>query len=300
MLVVMYHYVRRDSAEYPNFNHLRVDDFERQLDYFEKEYGFVTRAQFLSSFDTGKIPKGVLLTFDDGLSDHYENVYPILKKRGIFGIFYVPTGHYKNKQKKLLSVHRVHYLKGKYNSKNLLPEALSYISSDMLDQSKIHEFDMEIYKDQSQSKSEYQLKRLFNYFLKPEHVEPILDILMKKYFKESELYDKIYLKVHQIKEMHDNGYLIGGHTENHNVLSRLGYLEQEREIMNSFSFLENIVGKLKVKSFCYPYGGKSSFNSDTVDILCRNDIHHSFMVGNEDVKDIKNRHFLKRMDCNRF
>jgi len=142
MLVVMYHYIRNDSLEYPNFNHFKIESFKEQLDFFEKNYGFVTKDQFLESFETGIIPSGVLLTFDDGLRDHYKNVFPILRDREIFAIFYVPTGHYTKKEKQLLAVHRVHHLKGKYDSEELLLEVKHYIDSEMLDNKKIKEFDI--------------------------------------------------------------------------------------------------------------------------------------------------------------
>ena len=32
-----------------------------------------------------------LLTFDDGLKDHFLNVYPILKKKKMWGIFFIST-----------------------------------------------------------------------------------------------------------------------------------------------------------------------------------------------------------------
>ena len=300
MHVIMYHYVRNDSKEFPNFNHLRVDDFRRQLNFFDKKYGFITKEQFCESLETGEAPKGVLLTFDDGFKDHYENVYPILKKRGIFAFFYVPTGHYRTNEKKLLGVHRVHYLKGKYDSKNLLAEAMQNIDSTMLDSGKIKEFDMEIYQGQKNSNSEYKLKRLFNYFLKYEYCNDVLDKLMKKYFEEGELYDKLYLTDKEMKELHMDNFVVGSHTENHMVLSRLNYNEQEKEIVDSFDYLEQALGKLEIKSFCYPYGGKNTFNDDTVKILKKNKVHHAFMVGNSPVLQIENRFCITRVDCNRF
>ena len=65
---------------------------------------------------------GVVLTFDDGLKDHYNFVYPELKRRGLWGIFYIPTGQYKNK--KILDVHRIHLLKGKLGSTKVLKKVL--------------------------------------------------------------------------------------------------------------------------------------------------------------------------------
>ena len=103
MLNIMYHYVRPGSEEYPNLNSLDVEIFKRQLDYFEKEYGFLSKDEYQSAVRKGENPKGVVLTFDDGFKDHFEYVLPELRKRGLWGIFYIPTGVYQNNE--LLGVH---------------------------------------------------------------------------------------------------------------------------------------------------------------------------------------------------
>ena len=123
---------------------------------------------------------------------------------------------------------------------------------------------------------------------------------MEKYFNESELYDEIYLTEEEIKELHINNFIIGAHTTNHVVLSRLSYDEQEREIAGSFEFLEQLLGKIEIKSFCYPYGSKNTFDDKTIEILKKNNVHHAFMVGNEPITNLKDPYTLNRIDCNRF
>ena len=98
MKAIMYHYVRPFDAAMPFFKNLHIDDFKRQLDYFEKEYGFVSKKDFLDSFKTGKVPQGVVLTFDDGARCNYEHVFPVLKERNLWGIFYIPTQIYSHQK----------------------------------------------------------------------------------------------------------------------------------------------------------------------------------------------------------
>ena len=107
----MYHYVRPPPQGMPYFRYLHIDDFRRQLDHFTRSGGFVSR-EALSRILKGEceLAEGYVLTFDDGLRDHWEFVVPELERRGIFGIFYVPTGQYG--QDRLLDVHRVHCLVG--------------------------------------------------------------------------------------------------------------------------------------------------------------------------------------------
>ena len=77
----MYHYVRPYSVEYPEFNHLEPDLFQKQLAYFENNFGFIDTQSFLNSLISGKEIEGIILTFDDGFSDHYHYVLPELVKR---------------------------------------------------------------------------------------------------------------------------------------------------------------------------------------------------------------------------
>lgn len=59
----------------------------------------------------------VILTFDDWLIDHYKYVLPILKKKKLWGMFFISSWPLKNK--KLLNVHKIHYLLWKYNEEKL-------------------------------------------------------------------------------------------------------------------------------------------------------------------------------------
>ena len=108
----MYHYVRPFDSDLPYLNHLHIEDFKKQLDFFEDHYGFITQKEFINSLKTGNTSKGIILTFDDGLSCHYNHVFKELQDRGLWGIFYIPTSPYKNN--KLLDVHRIHLLLAKY------------------------------------------------------------------------------------------------------------------------------------------------------------------------------------------
>ena len=52
---------------------------------------YLSREEFESACESGRAADGLVLTFDDGLIDHYRYVLPLLVERGLFGIFYVCT-----------------------------------------------------------------------------------------------------------------------------------------------------------------------------------------------------------------
>ena len=294
----MYHYVRNNNSEYPNFKNLTIDQFRRQIDFFYNTYGFISKEDFIHSIENKiSIKKGVILTFDDGFKDHYHNVLPILEEKKAWGFFYTPTGHYKDK--KILNVHRIHHLLGKCDIRLLLEGALKLVDTSMLNEDRIHEFDKEIYKDQELSSCEFQFKRLLNYYLHDEYKTKILDEIASEHLNEIELYDKLYLTKEELVEMEKCGSIIGSHTETHPILSTLNYEQQKKEIEESYNFL-NLFLNMRWKSFCYPYGGSSTYNQDTFKILEECGVHHAFAVGNRPLNVVENKYELTRIDCNRF
>jgi peptidoglycan/xylan/chitin deacetylase (PgdA/CDA1 family) len=293
----MYHYVRPYNEEFKFFNSLDVDIFKRQLDYFEAKYGFVSKDEYIETIKSGKNIDGVVLTFDDGFKDHSKYVMPELKKRGLWGLFYVSTGIYK--QKKILGVHRVHMLMGKYGANEILRESMKMVNNSMLDNDTIEEFDKEIYLSPSYKDGERKLKRFFNYYLKYDFRDVFLDNLMHKYFDEDELFNDLYLSKQEILELVTNGNIVGSHTVSHPVLSRLPYNDQLFEIDESFKFIKNIIDQ-QYKSFCYPFGYKSSYNADSLNILKDLAIDDAVIFDNKIQKSFSNNYEISRIDCNQF
>ena len=297
MINIMYHYVRPVSKEYPNLNTLDIEIFKRQLDYFEKEYGFLSKRDYQDAVRRGKNPKGVVLTFDDGFKDHFKYVLPELIKRELWGIFYVSTGVYQSNE--LLGVHRIHYLKGKYGSRLILQEALKNINDGMLDHNTIDDFDKDIYATENYQEDEKKLRRLLNFYVSYKHRDSVLNKLMIKFFDEAKLFSEVYLSINEIKELVLAGNIVGAHTVSHKVLSRLPYLEQLDEIKKSFDFIDSIVSQ-DYKSFCYPYGSSSSFNQNTLKILDELSINDACVFDNKVQKNEINKYELSRIDCNQF
>lgn len=304
----MYHYVRPCDERLSNLKYLHIDDFCKQLDYFQENFGFIDKQDFLNYFKTDDntlkksgIDNGVILTFDDGLSCHYNYVYPELKKRGLWGIFYVPTGVYQ--ENKLLDVHRAHILLATCNDNEVF-ELLSrkITSSILIDENRI-EFQQETYKMQKDADYTKMVKRILNYYIDYQFREKILDELIGEF----ELQDlcqvnKFYINDQQMQEMKDGGMIIGSHSVSHPVMSKLSFDEQKIEIQQSFSRLNDYID-VSGKTFCYPYGGKHSYTEETVQILNEEQCVFSFDVNSRDItiQDVVNYpQTLPRYDCNEF
>lgn len=298
----MYHYVRPEDVTLPNFKYLHIDDFKQQLDYFERAYGFITRDDFFTSLQTGMPVPGVVLTFDDGLKDHYDFVLPELQRRNLWGLFYVCTGVYETG--KLLDVHRIHMLLGRYSSKEVYGALNAIITDKMLVDSTREDFIKMAYAPQVNDNYTVQVKKILNYFIGYDHKEAVLNELMKRYFgDETALTGEFYMTREELVNMHNAGMVIGSHTVSHPVLSKLGSEGQTREIEASFNWLYNLIPGLPLKTFCYPYGGFFSFNEATEAILNANNVECSFNLESRDIDEndlLKRKTAFPRYDCNEF
>jgi peptidoglycan/xylan/chitin deacetylase (PgdA/CDA1 family) len=303
MKAIMYHYVREFDAEMPYFRNLHVDDFHEQLDYFEQKYGFVSQKDFLHSLQyPNEMPNGVVLTFDDGLKDHYRYVLPALQARNLWGIFYIPTAMYHTN--KMLDVHRIHVLLGKFGGEKIFTTLKEIISDEMLSHGHITEFKSITYQRQKNDEYTTSVKRILNYLISYDYRETVLDTLMAKLIpNEAKLLADFYLTPSEMKTMQEAKMIIGSHTVFHPVMSKLSAEQQKSEIVDSFSYLETVTNGLPIKTFCYPYGGWHSFSETTEQLLTDNNCLFSFNVEAKDIDTAaikQHRQALPRYDCNQF
>jgi len=300
---IMYHYVRPRDAKFTHLKYLEIENFERQLDYFEREFGFVSKSDF-QDFISGKKSDchGVMLTFDDGLKDHYRHVFPILKRRGLWGIFYISTAPLRSKT--MLDVHKVHVLIGMFGGSKVLEKLLEITSKEMILDSFVNTFSEKVYALQENDSATEYVKKTLNYFIADEYRPSVLNQLMNKFFLESEqesLSSQCYMDIQEIHELISHGMIIGNHTDSHCVMSKLDKSQQEEEIKKSFEILDNLFGEQEFKTFCYPYGGKHSFNEITEKLLEKYGVMFSFSVDPKciDQSELKLQD-LPRFDCNQF
>ena len=111
LTVVMYHDVRPlPRTRYPEIRGLQTEKFEGQLDYILKHYTVCCLRQVIAAA-RGEEPlphNACVLTFDDGLIDHYLTVFPRLEERGIVGGFF-PSGR-AVQEHRVLDVHKIHFV----------------------------------------------------------------------------------------------------------------------------------------------------------------------------------------------
>jgi peptidoglycan/xylan/chitin deacetylase (PgdA/CDA1 family) len=302
MKAIMYHYVRHRRDDLPYFRYLDFDNFCKQLDYFQERYGFAHIEEFESAIQQGTPVTGskIVLTFDDGLRDHFDFVFPELKRRGLWGIFYVPTLPITGKT--LLNVHLIHLLTGSIPAEILIQQMDELIKEHMIPDVKIKEFREATYAHQKNPPSIERFKRTLNFYVDYKYQRDLLIQLLEQNGLKQNTED-YYATAAEIREMSQNGMIIGSHSVSHSILSKLSYNEQKKEISESFSTLEQLAGPLRLKTFCFPHGGFHTFTDETVRILEEEACAFSFNVEPRDISTldiVEKRQYLPRYDCNKF
>ena len=300
----MFHYVRKFDFNFPFSKHKEIEDFGKEINnLISLGYEFKNVTEAIDSLIKGEdLNKVILLTFDDGLKDHLYAA-KILKNLGISkGTFYIPIQPYLNNE--ILHVHKAHLILSKEGEKSLslLYEACNVLDISIIDHNN-YEIEKEIYKNaysrfDANSKIK-EFKRLINFYGSIGVRDALLNEIIEKLgiLKKTE---DLYLTFDEIKEISEMGYEIGSHGVSHTLLSRLDKKKQKEELFTSKKFLGNIISK-DINSFCYPYGGKKSYNQDTLKLLKEVNYHNAISVEQKNInkETIKNNLFeIPRYDCN--
>lgn len=295
---LMYHYVR--PVENSELRYLSVEDFEKQLDWLNANIGeFISRENWENA-KVGAPQKGVLLTFDDGLKDHFSQVLPILQRRNIFAIFFVNTAPLLKPV--VLSVHMTHLLLSTGKSHQILDLLTDILPKEIWDKTEVGKA-RNAYSKQLDTDINKTIKTLINYLFDEFNTQEVLENICEKILGKS--VEKIsrnwYLSVDEVLELHNSGMKIGSHAVTHRLLSKLNSTEMYTELESSKFLLEEITDS-QVDEFCYPYGGARSYTSLThryLNILnysVAHDVNPKPIIKS----DFESRFTLPRFDCNNF
>jgi peptidoglycan/xylan/chitin deacetylase (PgdA/CDA1 family) len=270
--IVMYHYVRDlQRSRFPAIKGLSVERFTRQLDYIQARYTPISVEKLLEALAFGAQilpPNPILLTFDDGYSDHFTNVFPLLDARGIQGCFFPAAQPIF--EHIVLDVNKIHFiLAAAPNAKALLDEvffllpefqsehALKTREAYLLAATEEHRYD---------TREVTALKRL----LQRELPESVRGEIVRRLFAKHVTADEaafsceLYMSIDQIACLRHHGMHIGSHGYTHAWLNHISPEAQVVEIDRSLDFLQKLGIEKSERTMCYPYGG---FNDSLLDIL---------------------------------
>jgi peptidoglycan/xylan/chitin deacetylase (PgdA/CDA1 family) len=248
LTVVLYHRVAEPSEVAPLDTDM-IDatpaEFDAQMGYLREHFHPISIDEVLATWRKGaKLPPdSVLVSFDDGYLDNYENAVPILRRHKLSGLFFVSTGH--------VTERRLFWWEHLY----LLVSRSPRQAVELAYPTKEH---LELSNAAGRSAAVRRLNRIVK-----DHYDLDLDRFIDGVASacavergETEaraLADRALMTWDQIKEMRRLGMGIGSHTRSHRVLQTLRPEMLAAELRDSRAFLESQLGE-PVTTISYPVG----------------------------------------------
>ncbi|MCX5712982.1 MAG: polysaccharide deacetylase family protein [Candidatus Omnitrophica bacterium] len=202
-------------------------------------------------------PKSIVVTFDDGLKEHFENALPVLEKMRIPFIFFVNSKPYSDN--KALTVHMVHYLRSIIAPGDLLNNiqkaSMALFKTALPLEDIMNSMPLHVYPyDDADSKL---IKYIFNFYLPKDKSATIAGHIFQAYCDEAEFCKKFYMAADELRMVHDKYKAIGLHGHSHVALTGLSEKEAHREIRLCKNTIQEIVSD-EIICLSYPFGYSDS------------------------------------------
>ncbi len=259
----MYHYVcDLENSRYPKLQGLKVSKFEKQLSYLEKYYCLVSLQEVLTAVldKNDSLPSNaLLLTFDDGFRGHFENVFPVLRKKGIKGVFFPIAKPVC--EDIVLDVHKIHFILASVDNPSKLTKKVKDFVNTYRNEYALEPIDIYLnrwaHAGRWDSPETMFVKRMLQKGLSEEARDQLVQQLFIQFVTHDEtaFSRQLYASAEEIQVMYKAGMDIGVHSYSHRWLNTLSPEEQEQEIDLSHDFLSELDISLENWTICYPFGG---------------------------------------------
>jgi peptidoglycan/xylan/chitin deacetylase (PgdA/CDA1 family) len=297
----MYHYVRDlPRTRFPKIKGMLTEDFAVQFKHLRTDFEMATLESALEFMAGTYHPRRnlCLMTFDDGLKEHFNEVTPILSDSGIQGLFFLISGCVQDRI--VAPVHMNHFLMAHLDFAKYQELFLSALRNSGVDYSIYEKLDATIYqRTYPRDSSEVaRFKYLFNFILD----SGLRDRIVKELFEswvapEREFSEELYLSWSEAREMQQAGMIIGGHSHTHRPLAKLTETELQSDLATCCDLMTANLLPQSRWPFCYPYGKADSFNAQAVVTLEHLGFCCSFATEVGANQPGGNLYALRRFDC---
>ncbi len=234
--ILLYHGVDDMDNRTINSKFISAKRIFEQLSWLKENATIVPIKEYFESPANNK--RHVLsLTFDDGFLNNYTHLYPIIKELNIPISIYITT----------VQLHGYNYLWPDYIDICSIeaPDKLT-IEEETFFKKNNHFFDAQgrSLKSKMKKMDGNQKKRILKVF------EKYTSFMSKK---EMDIYWKLMTEEHWKKITQDPNITLGTHGTWHNNLSEINIEDAKKELLESKSYLENVIQK-EVNEIAYPDG----------------------------------------------
>jgi len=262
LTIVNFHYVRDlEEGRYPRLKVCSTSRFVNQLDDLSERYEFVSGSEIVGAVKgVGTLPENACwLTFDDGFSDHYQTVFPILVEKNIGATFFAPAKPLL--ERSILDVHKIQLVLAVVSDEL---KVVQFIEDEIVRSAR--EFDLlpieDYWKDQEKlsrfgdSREVTFIKRMLQFVLPRKLRRRLVGELFEEFVSQSgrEFADALYLTYEQAQEMVNGGMHFGHHGCDHEWLNLLSDSEQMDELSLGLELIDTLGCTDNGWVISYPYG----------------------------------------------
>lgn len=241
IFIFCFHDISDVSAEHHSeYYSTENKTFIKHLNFIKKNFEIISIEKIKNKELLDKDKRYAIITFDDGFISVLNQAHPILKENNIpYTIFLNQSAIEKNQlwcSNLVIYKKNIDYLKSFYSKCFIEKTEDNY--SDFINNKKL------------------PVENLYYANLK---------------YDKNDNNDKIYASQSDIQYLIEHYPLvtIGNHTSNHFNLAKCSHDLQVEEIVNNHNFIKQTFG-INTEHFAIPFGKKSHFSEETIDILSKN------------------------------
>jgi peptidoglycan/xylan/chitin deacetylase (PgdA/CDA1 family) len=254
----MYHSVQPDSARRGCLHMagmvLSESHFRAHMEYVAAHYQTITLSDYARLREHDGLPANTcVLTFDDGFEDFFDNARPVLAELGLAAVVFVIGATVTNNANGRGSWLHELYALIDGSSVAACAEAFARAVPDVPPESVTTKTGLR----------RWARKRFAGF--EPADREELLRSLASELGVDRHP-ARQFMSANELRQLVTEGFELGGHTMHHELLSSLGDDALRAEIAESKTVLD-AVGAPAPFSFCYPFGGRGSWDERTADAL---------------------------------
>jgi peptidoglycan/xylan/chitin deacetylase (PgdA/CDA1 family) len=299
--VIMYHYVRDlPNTRFPRIKGMLTREFRHQVASLQRHYQMATLESAMDFLSGNYTPERdmCLLTFDDGLKEHYCEVTPLLMDRGIQGLFFIITSCLEGNY--VAPVHMNQFLSATLEFeeyRDVFLARLASISPELSHTAPVESsVARRLYRWDTAEVAGF--KYFFNFLLNCDVRNQVLKDLFEETIGDVESFAReLYLTASEAREMQREGMIVGGHSHRHRPLSALSEEELASDLHLCHRILTTNLAPQPLWPFCYPYGKQGSFNSSALTELKQLGFACSFSTEIGSNAPGADTFIIRRLDC---
>jgi peptidoglycan/xylan/chitin deacetylase (PgdA/CDA1 family) len=299
--VVMYDYVRDASRNpFPKLNALHLEDFRSQVRELATQYEIASIESSLDFLAGEYRPRRdlCLLTFNDGLKEHFSEVLPVLSEKRIRAVFFLITSCVE--EKRVAPVHMNQFLMASMDFEEyadlffrkvvgMCPDAFAPLNADPVVAAQTYPWD---------TPEVARFKYLFNYGMDHEvRDRAVTELFTSRISDERSFAESLYLNWTEVKQMQRSGMTIGGHGHRHRPLAKIPTRELSCDLEMCQRLLFQNLMPQAVWPFSYPYGKRDSFHIRAVRMLQQLGFRCAFSTESGDNRRGSDLYTICRTDC---